>query len=120
MRFSTPLFLLILSTAAWTGCDTPAEPSETAEAPVRRVEVEVGAMGYTPPSVEAVAGEPLALVFRRTTDEGCGEELVFPDRDIRRDLPLNEDVVVELTPETGETIRFTCGMDMYRGSIVAQ
>ena len=120
MRFSAPSLIFLLA-ASGSGCDTSAEPPEAAaSAVVRRVEVEVHASGYAPASVQAVAGEPLALVFRRTTDQGCGEELVFPDHDIRRDLPLNEDVVVELTPSSGEAIRFTCGMDMYRGSIVVQ
>ena len=120
MRFFSSAFVVILTTTGLVGCDTPAEET-AAEAPaVRRVEVEVGATGYTPASIDAVAGEPLALAFRRTTDDGCGEELVFPDHDIRRDLPLNEEVVVELTPASGDSIRFTCGMDMYRGSIVVQ
>lgn len=122
MRFSPITSIaFLLFTLGLTACETPPSTESAAEVPVpRRMEVEVGATGYTPPSVNAVAGEPLALVFRRTTDDGCGDELLFPDRDIRRDLPLNEDVIVELTPKYGEAIRFTCGMDMYRGSIVVQ
>lgn len=122
MRFFSSAFvaLILTTTGLALGCDTPAEEPTRETPATRRVEVEVGATGYTPASIDAVAGEPLALAFRRTTDDGCGEELVFPDHDIRRDLPLNEEVVVELTPASGDSIRFTCGMDMYRGSIVVQ
>ena len=85
----------------------------------RRVAVTVDASGYEPSAIEARAGEPLTLAFTRTTDEGCGQQLVFPERDLRRDLPLNQEVEVELTPRENETIAFTCGMGMYRGSVVA-
>lgn len=84
------------------------------------IAVQVGAEGYQPAEVSAAAGSPLRLVFTRTTDEGCGQQLVFPALDIRRDLPLNQPVAVDLTvPESGR-FRFTCGMDMYDGALVAQ
>lgn len=85
-----------------------------------RVAVEVGARGYDPARVEATAGEPLTLVFTRTTDEGCGQELVIASQDIRRSLPLDEAVEVTFTPEESGELRFTCGMDMYDGTIVVQ
>ena len=56
----------------------------------------------------------------RTTDEGCGQQLVFPDLDIRRDLPLNEPVAVDITMPASGRVAFTCGMAMYQGSVVAQ
>ena len=85
----------------------------------RRVTVNVTASGYTPSTVEVEAGERLTVVFKRTSAQGCGQEVVFPDHDIRRSLPLNQDVEIELTPSVDESIAFTCGMGMYRGSIVA-
>lgn len=85
----------------------------------RRVEVEVTASGYAPDTVEVKAGQPITLVFTRTTDKGCGEKLVFPDLDIERDLPLDEAVPIELTPKADQRIAFTCGMGMYEGSVVA-
>ena len=84
------------------------------------IAVSVDAAGYHPTEARAPAGQPVRLVFTRTTDEGCGQQLMFPDLDIRRDLPLNEPVAVDITmPSTG-SVRFACGMDMYRGTIVAQ
>lgn len=84
-----------------------------------RVTVTVTDSGYEPGTIDARASEPLTLVFKRTSDRGCGHQLVFPDRDIRRELPLNQEVEVELTPQKNDTIAFTCGMGMYRGSVVA-
>ena len=97
--------------------NSPAPASSAAER--QRVTVTVTGSGYEPSSISARAGQPLTLIFKRTTDQGCGQRLVFPDRDIRRDLPLNQEVEVELTPRENETIAFTCGMGMYRGSVVA-
>jgi plastocyanin domain-containing protein len=93
-----------------------------AEAPAGSVrhEITVDQDGYHPARVEARAGEPVTLVFRRTSEEGCGEELVIPEHDIRRDLPLGEPVEVTFTPTHAGSIAFTCGMDMYRGDVVVR
>lgn len=87
--------------------------------PVSRVTVNVSDQGYSPDIIEAKAGERLVLVFKRTTEQGCGEELVFPDHNIRRSLPLHQEVEIELMPREHERITFTCGMGMYQGSVVA-
>jgi plastocyanin domain-containing protein len=120
------LFALSLTAAACNvgKADAPSTASESAprdqgKRSQRRVAVAVTASGYEPGAVEARAGEPLILVFKRTSDQGCGQEVVFPERDIRRTLPLNEEVEVRLTPRANETITFTCGMGMFRGSVVA-
>ncbi|UJR78632.1 cupredoxin domain-containing protein [Sandaracinus amylolyticus] len=97
------------------GASTPPNPDGRPEITVR-----VGAEGYEPAEVTAAAGAPVRLVFTRTTDEGCGQQLVFPSLDIRRDLPLNEPVAVDLTMPAEGRVRFTCGMDMYDGTLVAQ
>lgn len=120
----------ILTTAliAASGCNStkaessvqtdPAETATSARAG-ERVTVTVTGQGYEPSSIDAAAGAPLTLVFKRTSDQGCGHEVVFPDRNIRRELPLNEEVEITLTPAADEHIAFTCGMGMLRGTIVA-
>lgn len=113
------LAFLFLSAA----CGSPStETGESAEAPQGRliVSIRVDADGYHPPRAAAPAGQPVRLMFTRTSDEGCGQQVVFPDLDIRRDLPLNERVPVDITmPESG-SVSFTCGMAMYQGSVVAR
>ena len=75
---------------------------------------------YAPAEISAEPNQPIRLVFTRTSDEGCGQQLVFPDLDIRRDLPLNERVAVDLTvPESGR-VDFTCGMGHYEGAVVVR
>lgn len=97
-----------------TGTDTPAVVAP----PDGRVKVEVGEYGYSPATIAAAAGKPLTLAFRRTTDKGCGGEVVFPERDIHRKLPVGETVEIAFTPTTTGRIAFTCGMGMYEGAIL--
>lgn len=85
-----------------------------------RLAVTVDGQGYHPPTLAAPAGQRVQLVFTRTTEQTCGKEVVFPSLEIRQALPLNQPVTVDVTvPATG-TLAFTCGMNMFRGSIVPQ
>lgn len=95
--------------------------SDAAAAPgADSIAISVDAAGYHPAEANAPAGKPVKLVFTRTTDEGCGQQLVFPDLNIRKDLPLKQPVTVEFTMPASGKVAFACGMDMYRGSIVAK
>lgn len=101
------------------GSQPASQPTKAAKA-TTGVQIKVDENGYTPGEVKAKAGQPLTLVFTRTTDKGCGQELVFPKHDIKKSLPLNTPVEITITPKSSEPIAFTCGMGMYRGSIVAE
>lgn len=106
-------------TSAQSATESPSPAAPTTAQERQRVQVKVTGSGYEPGTIRARAGEPLTLVFTRTTDEGCADKVVFPNHGIRRDLPLNQEVEVELTAPDNETIAFTCGMGMLKGSIVA-
>ena len=107
--------LVLVSILSSCGAAAPAAPPDDGRP---TFQVAVGASGYTPPEVSAPAGTDVRLVFTRTSDEGCGQELVFPDLDVRRDLPLNQPVWVDLTTPASGRIAFTCGMAMYQGAVV--
>jgi plastocyanin domain-containing protein len=120
---------LALVSLAHLACDEGGDAEQgsatTAQASAQEpagktVRISVGASSYDPASVSAKVGEPLTLIFRRTTDEGCGHKLVIPSQNIEKDLPLNQDVEVTFTPREAGNLRFTCGMDMFDGSIVVQ
>lgn len=86
-----------------------------------RVEIRVDDQGYHPTTIRAAAGRALTLVFRRTDALNCGDKVRFPSlNNLERDLPVGQAVEVALTvPARGE-LSFTCGMNMYRGSVVVQ
>jgi plastocyanin domain-containing protein len=121
MRMHLSLPPLVLLGTLLAGCSTAdGQAADTADTvPDGRARVTVDGDGYHPGSLEVAAGRPLTITFERTTDQTCGHEVVFPSLGIRRELPLREPVDVQLTPTSG-TIAFTCGMGMYRGSIVAR
>jgi plastocyanin domain-containing protein len=122
-----PLLLLLFAVGCAEAHATPprhhaprlAPAQATPPAPAQRVAVTADASGYHPATVQVASGRPVTLVFTRTSDQGCGQQVVLPAQDLRRDLPLNQPVEVTLTPRAG-TIAFTCGMNMLRGSIVAR
>ncbi|GAB5540429.1 MAG: cupredoxin domain-containing protein [Sandaracinaceae bacterium] len=112
--------LMAIALLSLSACFLSACGGEEASSADGRVHIEVNASGYEPAQVQATAGQPLTLVFTRTTDEGCGQELAIPAHDIRRRLPLDEPVEVTITPTEAGELRFTCGMDMYDGAIVVR
>jgi len=88
------------------------------EAHTRTVKVRVDKSGFSPSSIEVEAGHKLNLVFNRADADNCGGTVVMPKYKVRRNLPVGKDVVVTITPRTEGQISFTCGMGMYKGSIV--
>lgn len=94
--------------------------AQTEGGPETRIAVQVDAQGYHPSQSSAPAGKPVRLVFTRTADEGCGQQLVFPKLGIQKDLPLNQQVAVDITMPASGSVEFTCNMNMYKGSVIAQ
>lgn len=76
--------------------------------------------GYQPASITLRKGVPARLTFVREVEATCGTEIVIPDYGVRRELPLNEPVVVEITPTKSGEFEFTCGMSMLRGRVLVK
>lgn len=97
-------------------------PADTARQrpPSTVVKITVGDAGFLPARVEAAQGGVVRLEFTRSSDKTCATEIVVPSQQIRRALPLNTPVQVQLrVPEAGE-IAFSCGMDMLKGTVVVR
>jgi multidrug efflux pump subunit AcrA (membrane-fusion protein) len=82
-------------------------------------QVNVTAAGFQPSTLTMKAGVPARVTFRRTAEPSCATEVMFPALKIRRALPLNQPVEVRFTPAAGD-IAFACGIDMFRGTVVAR
>jgi plastocyanin domain-containing protein len=74
--------------------------------------------GFTPSSVALKKGEKAELVFTRTTDATCATEVVFPEINLRKELPLNKAVAVAVPTDTARTLTFQCGMGMFKSAVV--
>ncbi len=88
------------------------------EAHTRTVKIRVDKNGFSPSSIEVEAGHKLNLVFNRAGSDNCGGTVVLPKYKIRKALPVGKDVIVSITPRAAGNISFTCGMGMYKGSLV--
>ena len=61
-----------------------------------------------------------ALTFTRTSEKTCATAVVFASLNIKRDLPLNVPVTIDIPrPKRGE-LAFACGMNMVSGTVVVQ
>jgi plastocyanin domain-containing protein len=77
--------------------------------------------GFSPSSLKLTQGGPAshaAVTFVRTTDKTCATEVVFPELNVERKLPLNQVVSIEVPTDTARTLTFQCGMAMYKGALV--
>src|ERR1043166_4566325 len=99
---------------------TKSRRAKPAEMYVQKRTIVVNATGYQPSSVKLRRGISARLTFIRKTEQTCGREIVIPGYGINRPLPLNVPVVVVFTPKKAGRFKFTCGMDMFRGSVVVQ
>jgi len=76
--------------------------------------------GYSPATIEIPLKKKTLLRFLRKDPSSCLEEIVLPEFRIRRQLPLNEPVVIELTPQRTGEFPFSCGMSMFHGTIIVK
>ncbi|OGE18194.1 hypothetical protein A3F00_02805 [Candidatus Daviesbacteria bacterium RIFCSPHIGHO2_12_FULL_37_11] len=76
--------------------------------------------GYNPEVISIPFGKTTKLNFIRKDSNSCLEEVVLGDFKVRRYLPLNEKITIELTPEKKGEFGYSCGMNMFHGKIVVK
>jgi plastocyanin domain-containing protein len=110
----------VTATGASGAQEREATRARQVDTEVQTVKVILRAEGYQPASFNLRQGVPARIEFVRQVEGSCGEEVVIPEYGVKRKLPLNEPVVIELTPDKAGEYTFTCGMNMLRGKIVVQ
>lgn len=73
--------------------------------------------GYSPEVISLQKGKTVKLNFTRKDPSSCLEEVVLGDFHIRKHLPLNQTVSVEITPQKSGEFGYSCGMGMFHGRI---
>jgi plastocyanin domain-containing protein len=93
-----------------------AKAASTSEKPVSQVvDLTVTEKGFQPSTVDVGPNKFVTLKITRKTDSTCATQIQIPSKKIKKDLPLNQVVTIELGQlEKGE-IRFGCGMNMMEG-----
>jgi len=111
--------MLLLATSLCLPIDVHAQRRAKRKLPpVQRVTVALTEKGYEPTSLKLRRGVPAQVTFIRKVSATCATQIVLLDYAIKRDLPLNEPIVLSFTPKKSGTFSFTCGMGMLRGALV--
>jgi len=86
--------------------------------------------GYTPATIVVAKDKTINITFTRKDPSPCLEEVVLEGFSaeggsasgggIRKTLPLNQPVTIELTPTKAGEFVFSCGMNMFHGKIIVK
>ena len=76
--------------------------------------------GYSPETISIPQGKTTKINFLRRDSNSCLEEVVLPDFKIKKHLPFNKTVTVEITPKKTGEFTYSCGMNMYHGKIIVE
>ncbi len=104
------------SAAAPSPSATPEQPAGPGRQAAR---ITVSNTGFEPARLVLKADVPAVITFVRTTDATCAKEIVFPALNLRRALPLNTPVAIELTPSHTD-LDFVCGVGMFKGTVSSE
>ena len=87
---------------------------------IKKFTVKITERGFEPETLTLRRGVRARITFLRTTDQTCAKEVVLRDFGIKRELPLNQPIVITITPKKKGEFSFTCGMNMMRGKLIVQ
>lgn len=81
------------------------------------IDVIVTEKGFEPSSIDVKANQPVILKVTRKTDSTCATEIQIPSRKVKKELPLNETVSIDLGKVKEGDLSFACGMNMIKGQL---
>ncbi|HSX49108.1 MAG TPA: cupredoxin domain-containing protein [Candidatus Saccharimonadales bacterium] len=76
--------------------------------------------GYNPQNIVIKKGVATKINFLRKDPSSCLEEVVIADFRIKKYLPMNKKVTIELNPDKAGEFTISCGMNMYHGKIIVK
>ena len=82
--------------------------------------VKVTENGFEPAELAVVAGKPIRLTMTRETDQTCATAVVFASLKVKKLLPLNQPVTIDLPAQPKGRLDYACGMDMVKGALIVQ
>jgi plastocyanin domain-containing protein len=109
-------FVIVIAALVFSFQNASAAPNESGQV----VELQVTEKGFVPEKVEVKPGTPVVLKITRKTDNTCAKQIKIADRSIKKDLPLNKTVSIDLGKLEKGDIAFACGMDMMTGHILVK
>lgn len=81
------------------------------------VSLSVTEKGFEPDQINVKPGTHVILKVTRKTNATCAMQIKISEKKIKKDLPLNQEVSVDVGILQKGKITFACGMDMITGYI---
>jgi plastocyanin domain-containing protein len=81
------------------------------------IDVLVTEKGFEPSILKVGKDQEIILAITRKTNSTCAKEILFPAQKIRKELPLNKTVTIDLGKLKKGDVSFSCGMNMVSGVI---
>ncbi len=91
-----------------------------AKAPTQEVQLKVTSDGFEPSEIKVKPGTHLILKVTRTTDQTCATQIKVAEKNLKKELPLNKEIDVDLGTFKKGDVKFACGMDMISGHILVE
>jgi plastocyanin domain-containing protein len=110
---------LLLSALLAASLISPLHAATTVSS-AQTVSVSVTEKGFEPSTLKVESKKDVILMVTRKTDATCAKEIVFPAMKIKKELPLNKVVAINLGKLAKGNINFSCAMDMVSGVINVQ
>lgn len=102
-------FVVLLTTTALMAKDNAQQTAQ------QTLDLLVTENGFEPSRINVKPATKVTLKVTRKTDSTCATQIQVPSLKIKKDLPLNETVSIELGKLKKGEIRFGCGMNMMVG-----
>ena len=112
MKKTIGKFAALAALVLLAGCAGQGGPKE--------IHVTVNGDGFTPDKVAFAKGRPAVLVIKRVVEATCATEAIFVETGRKYDLPLNEEVRIEIPTDQAVTFHYACGMNMYKGEVAVK
>jgi len=116
------ILVVVFALAVCAGCQKPRaeSPAPVASSGVQEVQLVVTDAGFQPAEVAVAKDRPIRLTVTRKTNQTCATEIVFKEIDVKKDLPLDQAVTIDLPPQSSGTLNYACGMNMIKGALIVQ
>lgn len=91
-----------------------------AKSKVQDVNLQVTENGFEPSEVKIKPGTHVVLHITRKTNVTCATNVVIKEKNIKKELPLNQQVDIDLGKLKKGDLRYACGMDMITGHLIVE
>lgn len=84
------------------------------------IQVSVTEKGFEPDKINVKPGTYVILKVTRKTESTCATEIKISEMKLKKDLPLNKEVSIDVGIIKKGKIKYACGMNMITGFLIVE